>query len=341
MTADPPGVDTARLAGYLGIAAPGMVTGPLTATLIPGGRSNLTYWLTDGSHRWVLRRPPLGHVLATAHDMTREYRVMSALRPTMVPVPQTVLLCQDADVLGAPFYLTVEVDGVVYRDAGQTSGLGAARAAGISYALIDVLVNLHTVDPPTVGLGDFGRPEGFLARQVRRWGAQMDASRSRPLPGIDELRESLGGRIPVSGPAAVVHGDYRLDNVIVDADDRVVAVLDWEMAALGDPLTDLGLFLVYWDGLAEMDGNPVTSAVSRSAGFPAGRTLVDRYAARRGVDVHGLGWYIAMGYFKLAVIAEGIHYRYTLGQTVGAGFDRMGEMVPHLVAAGRRALRKD
>lgn len=341
MTADPPGVDTARLAAYLDIGAPELVTGPLTATLISGGRSNLTYRLTDGRHRWVLRRPPLGHVLATAHDMGREYRVMTALGPTTVPVPRTVLLCDDADVVGAPFYLTAEVDGTVYRSAGQTAGLGAARARTMSYALMDVLVDLHGVDPSAVGLCDFGQPEGFLARQVRRWGDQLEASRSRPLPGAEELREALAAAIPRSGLPAIVHGDYRLDNVIVGADDRVAAVLDWEMATLGDPLTDLGLFLVYWDGLAQIRGNPVAGGVSPAAGFPSGRTLVDHYAARRGVDVPRLGWYTAMGYFKLAVIAEGIHYRYTLGQTVGTGFDRMGEMVSPLVDAGHHALQEN
>lgn len=331
----PPGLDLDRLQAYLASQRPGLFDGPLSAELIAGGRSNLTYVVTGGRQEWVLRRPPLGHVLATAHDVAREYRVISALADTAVPVPATVLLCPDHEVIGAPFYLMERVRGTVYRTPEQTAGLSEPQRWQLSRALVDTLADLHQVEPAAVGLADFGRPDGFLARQVRRWSGQLDASRSRPLPGIDDLAHDLAAQLPDSGPAAIVHGDYRLDNLLV-RDTSVVAVLDWEMSTLGDPLTDLGLLLVYWDRLA--DDNPVVSGVGAHHGFPSGATLVEWYAARTGADLARLDWYVAMASFKLAVILEGIHYRYTLGKTVGDGFDRIGAMVPPLVERGLDAL---
>jgi aminoglycoside phosphotransferase (APT) family kinase protein len=326
-----PGLDLGKLREYLG-------SGELTAEVIAGGKSNLTYLVREGDRTFVLRRPPLGHVLSTAHDMAREYRVLTALAPTAVPVPRTQRLCTDPDVLGAPFYLMEHVDGVVYRSARQTAQLGAERARTLAYTLIDVLADLHDVDPGAVGLSDFGRPDGFMARQVRRWKSQLDASRSRDLPGAQELHDRLAASVPAPADAGVVHGDYRLDNVIVGTDGRVAAVLDWEMATLGDPLADLGLLLVYWDGLTEFAGSMVSTAIHPDAGFPTGREMAARYAERRGADLSTLDWYVAFGYFKLAVIAEGIHYRYTKGQTVGAGFDHIGELVPPLLARGHATL---
>jgi len=338
MTVGVAGLDLERLTRHLAVVAPGLVGGPLTAELIPGGKSNLSYVVSDSVSRWVLRRPPLGHVLATAHDMTREHRVLTALAPTPVPVPRTVLLCEEPDVLGAPFFLMEHVAGTVYRSADQTRALPAPRCYTIAHDLVDVLADLHELDPAAVGLGDFGRPAGFLDRQLRRWKAQLDASRSRPLPGIDELHELLSADVPTSAAAAIVHGDFRLDNVLVGTDDRVAAVLDWEMATLGDPLADLGLLLVYWDGLATIPDNPVSSAVSGGTAFPPGGDLVARYAARRDVDLTRLDWYGALGCFKLAVIAEGIHYRHAAGQTVGPGFDTIGDVVRPLVELGLSTL---
>ena len=341
MTASPPGLDLGRLRAYLDEHQPGFATGELAAEVVVGGKSNLTYILGTGDRRWVLRRPPLGHVLATAHDMTREYRVMTALGATTVPVPDTHFLCTDPDVIGAPFYAMEYVDGAIYRRGSDTTSLAPARAQAIADALVDVLADLHDVDPATVGLADFGRPEGFMARQLKRWHTQLDASRSRSLPGMDELADALAADVPLSGPAGIVHGDYRLDNVIVGSDDRVSAVLDWEMATLGDPLADLGLLLVYWGALAGLPGAPISSAVDPAVGFPSGEELIARYAARRSVDLTRLPWYVAFGFFKLAVISEGIHYRFTAGQTVGAGFEHMGDVVVPLVAKGREALAGD
>ncbi|WP_314173122.1 phosphotransferase family protein [Streptomyces winkii] len=335
---NPPGLDPERLAAYLDRERPGLVAGPLRAEVIQGGRSNLTYRVTDGAGRWVVRRPPLGHVLATAHDMGREYRVISALRGTDVPVPGTVLLCEDEDVLGAPFYVMEQVEGTPYRTADELAAIGPERTRALTLALPDTLVALHSVDPESVGLGDFGRPEGFLERQLRRWGKQLDSSRSRELAGIDELHASLGQQLPASPEPSVVHGDFRLDNVLADADDRIAAVLDWEMSTLGDPLTDLGLLVMYSEPL-NIPEAPVSST-AEAPGHPSPEELIERYAAASGRDVSRINWYTAFAWFKLAVILEGIHYRYTLGQTVGPGFDRIGGLVPVFIDNGLTTLRK-
>ncbi|MFH8563518.1 phosphotransferase family protein [Streptomyces sp. NPDC017988] len=334
----PPGLDLDQLRGHLDRERPGLVGGPLTARLIEGGRSNLTYAVTDGASRWVVRRPPLGHVLATAHDMKREHRVIEALHPTNVPVPAPVLLCDDDTVIGAPFYVMEFVDGTPYRTAEELAPLGPERTRAAVLGLVDTLVDLHAVDPAAVGLGDFGRPDGFLDRQLRRWGKQLDASRNRDLAGIDELHAALGRSLPASPAPTVVHGDYRLDNVLIGDDDRIKAILDWEMSTLGDPLTDLGLLVMYSARL-EVPDSPV-STTAGAPGHPDPAELIERYAARSGRDVSAVSWYTAFAWFKLAVILEGIHYRYTLGQTVGAGFDRIGELVPVFIEHGRRTLQE-
>ncbi|MDQ1011730.1 aminoglycoside phosphotransferase (APT) family kinase protein [Streptomyces sp. V4I23] len=338
MSPAPQGLDPEQLRGHLDRERPGLVSGPLSARLIQGGRSNLTYAVTDGTGRWVVRRPPLGHVLATAHDMKREHRVISALATTEVPVPRPVLLCEDESVIGSPFYVMEFVDGTPYRTAEQLTALGPARTRDAALSLVDTLVDLHAVDPESVGLGDFGRPEGFLDRQLRRWGKQLDASRNRELPGIDELHAALGRSLPPSPAPAVIHGDYRLDNVLIGEDDRITAVLDWEMSTLGDPLTDLGLLVMYSRPL-ELPGSPI-STTAAAPGHPSPDELIERYAGRSGRDTSAISWYTAFAWFKLAVILEGIHYRYTLGQTVGAGFDRIGDLVPVFIEHGLTTLQE-
>ncbi|CAL9405097.1 phosphotransferase family protein [Streptomyces sp. NPDC088935] len=335
----PPGLDLDRLRVLLDRERPGLVTGPLSGRLIEGGRSNLTYAVSDGTARWVVRRPPLGHVLATAHDMRREHRVISALHPTDVPVPRPVLLCEDEEVLGAPFYVMEFVDGTPYRTAEQLAPLGPERTRAAVLNLVDTLVGLHAVDPAEAGLADFGRPEGFLDRQLRRWAKQLDASRNRDLAGIDELHATLGRELPRSPSPTVVHGDYRLDNVLIGGeDDEIRAILDWEMSTLGDPLTDLGLLVMYSSPLGLPD-SPV-STTAQAPGHPAPAELIERYAARSGRDVSAVAWYTAFAWFKLAVILEGIHYRYTLGQTVGRGFDRIGDLVPVFIEHGLTTLQE-
>jgi aminoglycoside phosphotransferase (APT) family kinase protein len=334
----PPGLDVDRLRGLLDRERPGLVTGALSGRLIEGGRSNLTYAVTDGTAKWVVRRPPLGHVLATAHDMKREHRVISALHPTSVPVPRPILLCEDDEVLGAPFYVMEFVEGTPYRTAGELLPLGPERTRGAVLELVDTLVELHAVDPAEVGLADFGRPEGFLDRQLRRWGKQLDASRNRDLAGVEELHAALGHRLPTSPAPAVVHGDYRLDNVLIGEDDKIKAILDWEMSTLGDPLTDLGLLVMYSMPL-DLPNSPISTTAS-APGHPTPAELIERYAARSGRDVSAVSWYTAFAWFKLAVILEGIHYRYTLGQTVGRGFDRIGELVPVFIEHGLTTLQE-
>lgn len=331
---DLPGLDLPRFAAWFDGACPGEIGGPLRGQLIAGGRSNLTYEVTDGTKSWVVRRPPLGHVLATAHDMRREYQVITALRDTDVPVPPAYALCSDADVLGAPFYVMAKVDGIAYRTAEQVAPLGPARIQAIAERMIDTLALLHAVDPGAVGLGEFGRPEGFLARQVRRWKKQLDASRSRPVAGIDELHALLAADPPDGGDATIVHGDYRLDNILVDANDQLAAIVDWEMATLADPLTDVGLLIVY----QRMDRLGEGPMASDAPGYPSEAEVLARYAERSGRDLSGLGFYIALASFKLAVILEGIHFRYVHGQTVGEGFENIGELVEPLVASGLAAL---
>ncbi|WP_442877570.1 phosphotransferase family protein [Dactylosporangium sp. AC04546] len=333
----PPGLNLERLQEFLDAKAPGLVSAPLTAELVAGGRSNLTYILNQV---FVLRRPPLGHVLATAHDMGREFRVISALGPTAVPVPEALLFCEDPDVLGAPFYLMARVPGVVLRHRSQTDALGEEHRRTVAFAMMDTLAELHRVDYAAAGLGEFGRPEGFLERQVRRWTGQLEKSRSRELPDADRLRERLVAAIPASPRTGIVHGDYRLDNLIVDPDTlRVAAVLDWEMATIGDPLTDLGLLLAYWTVLNELKiaQNPIADGLGADAGFPTGDELLQRYArsAPIGEDLH---WYVALACYKLAGVLEGIHFRFLQGKTVGAGFDQIGELVPPLLEQGIAAI---
>ncbi|WP_068691731.1 phosphotransferase family protein [Thermobifida halotolerans] len=327
-------MDLERLTPYLESAVG--LAGPLRASLIAGGRSNLTYRLTDGRADWVLRRPPVGHVLPTAHDMAREYRVIDALHGTGVPVPAPVVLCRDRDVLGADFYVMERVEGPVLRGAEDTAGLAPEEAERCALSLVETLVALHATDPAV--LEGFGRPEGFTARQVSRWARQWSLSATRELPEVAELVGRLERAVPPAQRVSVVHGDYRLDNVIFAPDGGgIAAVIDWELSTLGDPLTDLGLLLVYWDPVTE-DVTGTRHAASANPGFPDRDALARAYADASGLDLSPLDFYVAFGYLKLAVIAEGIHSRYLAGQTVGEGFERAGAAVPRLVAAGLAVL---
>ncbi|SDK11333.1 Predicted kinase, aminoglycoside phosphotransferase (APT) family [Actinopolyspora mzabensis] len=330
----PPGLDLGALRSYLERDHPGLIDGELHGELIQGGRSNLTYAIGDGKNSWVLRRPPLGHVLATAHDMSREYRVMSALAGTDVPVPGTYLLCEDEQVIGAPFFIMDLVAGRACRSEEHTRALSSEQRRDLAMHLVEVLARLHAVDPESVGLGDFGKPEGFLQRQVRRWSKQLEASQQRELHGVTELRDRLAAHVPSGGRTAIVHGDYRLDNVLIDGDCAIRAVLDWEMATLGDPLTDLGLLVVYWEGFSGIADNPVAKGVGPEFGFPSAREMLRHYAELSSVDTSDLDWYVAFGFFKIAVILEGIHYRFTQRQTVGEGFEHVGALVEPLIEQG-------
>ncbi|MDH2392589.1 phosphotransferase family protein [Streptomyces sp. HNM0663] len=333
-----PGLDPARLAPWFRRTVAG-AGGDLTARLIAGGRSNLTYEVTDGLRTWIVRRPPLGHVLATAHDMSREYRVMTALRNTGVPVPATYALCTDEQVLGAPFYVMERVAGTPYRHAAELERLGRERTRVISTRLVDTLSTLHEVDPDAVDLAGFGRPEGFAGRQVGRWKKQLDASYTRHLPAAAELHARLRADVPPDSAPGIVHGDYRLDNVLTDDRDRPAAVVDWEMATLGDPLTDLALMVLYQRLGTLLGPNAVTDA-SSAPGFLTEGEIVERYAANSTRDLSRFGFYLGLASFKLAAIVEGIHCRHLHGQTVGPGFESIGEAVTPLLEAGLTSLKE-
>lgn len=339
---DLPGLDLAAFRRWYDGQRPGEVAGDLTGRLLTGGKSNLTYEVTDGASTWIVRRPPLGHVQATAHDMGREFTVMSALANTDVPVPRTLAHCTDDSVLGAPFYVMERVEGTPYRSAAELEALGPQRTAAIAGRMVEVLAHLHAVEPDQVGLAEFGRPQGFLERQVRRWGQQLEGSKTREHPDADELHCRLTSRVPTEDPSVVgiVHGDYRLDNVLV-ANDEVRAVVDWEMATLGDTRTDLALLMVY-DQLSAAAGGDLVSDVAKAPGYPSTAQQLDAYAEASGRQPGDMGFHLALAYFKLAVILEGIHYRFLHGQTVGEGFEGLGQGFDMIIAAGLDAIdRKD
>ncbi|KAA0085586.1 phosphotransferase family protein [Mycolicibacterium sp. P9-64] len=333
------GLDLAALRAWLDTTCPGLVGGPLTASVLAGGKSNLTYRVSDGQHGWVVRRPPLGHVLATAHDMGREYRVMAALAGTAVPVPAMVAHCGDLSVTGAPFYVMEFVDGTVYSEAQQLIAAGAEATSAIAARMITTLADLHSLDPRTIGLEDLGRPDGYLQRQVARWTRQLQASRSRELSHADTLIDVLHRLMPPSSAAALVHGDYRLDNLLMNG-TAVRAVIDWEMATLGDPLTDLALLIVY-GRLPSLVTVPGLPDVSAAPGYPSEADLLTSYAAHSGRDLRSMDFHLALACFKLAVILEGIHYRHTQGHTVGEGFGSVGAAVGPLLEAGVREFSSD
>jgi aminoglycoside phosphotransferase (APT) family kinase protein len=309
------GIDTVRVSSWLEANIDGAVA-PFEFAQIAGGRSNLTYAATDGDGtRFVVRRPPLSQVLATAHDMAREHRIVSAVGRTSVPVPRALGLCTDVEVTGAPFYVMSYVDGVVLDSPERADALPDALRPQVSEHLIDVLADLHAVDIDEVGLGDLARREGYVERQVKRWSSQWEQSKTRELPSIDEVARLLRERLPVQQGVSIAHGDFRFGNCLTDVDlGRINAVLDWELCTLGDPLADLGYLGVYWfDGRPEtIRANDPTSA----GGFLSYPDLVQRYALRTGRDVSGIDYYIAFGCWRLAVISEGVYSRYVHGAMV-------------------------
>ena len=344
MTSPVAGADPRVVGPYLAevLADPGWRES--TVTLIAGGKSNLTYRVDSPAGSVVLRRPPLGHVLPTAHDMGREYRVMAALAGTPVPVPRMLHQCTDPEVLGQPFYVMERVEGHVCRAAlppGYADRPDQRRAIGDG--LVRVLAELHGVEPAAVGLAEFGRPEGYLVRQVSRWVKQWDATRIEGHEALDVLAQDLAASVPTSARSGIVHGDYRLDNTMLHPTEpgRIAAVLDWEMSTLGDPLADVGMLLVYWsqadDDAARGDASVVPAATGLP-GFPTRAEVVERYAARTGADVSGMPWYVAFGFFKLAVVCAGIVARVRGGAMVGEGFDGIEGRIGPLVELGHRTL---
>ncbi|WP_435177691.1 phosphotransferase family protein [Actinacidiphila sp. bgisy145] len=335
----PPGVHPAALQRWLAGKFPHEAGGLTAVRPLTGGRSNLTFLVEYGERRLVLRRPPLDGALATAHDVAREHRVLSALHPTAVPVPRTHGLCADTAVPGAPFYVMDHVAGLVHRTDADLARLSPGQVAAAADTLVDVLVALHQVPPAAVGLDGFGRPEGFLVRQLRRWRAQSEASRTEPVPGADALHARLADRLPPRGRAAVVHGDFKLDNVLFAPGraDEIAAVLDWEMSTLGDPLTDLGLLRVYWEGFAGIADAPL-GCPAQAPGRPQFAGLAERYAAGTGAGLEHLDWYTAFGYYKLAVILENVLFRASRDPRPGSEDAHLAACIPQLVERGHAVL---
>jgi aminoglycoside phosphotransferase (APT) family kinase protein len=338
------GADPAVVGPYLAAVLGDERWREVTVELIAAGMSNLTYVVTplagSADDAVILRRPPTGAVLATAHDMEREHTVITALGPTKVPVPRTLHLCTDTSVLGAPFYVMERVVGlhvVTALPPGYADEPAQRRAIG--EGLVDVLADLHTVDHEQVGLGSFGRPEGFMARQVRRWTKQWDATRDRDRPGLDALAARLAETVPVTQRSGIVHGDYRLDNCLLDptTPGRIRAVLDWEMSTIGDPLADLGMMFVYWPQTGE-ERPASQSAVTALPGFPTRLEVAERYSERSGLDLADLNWYVGFAYFKFAAIVAGIVARSAAGAMAGKDTSGYADRIDPCVELGRAAL---
>jgi aminoglycoside phosphotransferase (APT) family kinase protein len=306
------GIDVEKVTRWLVDNFDGAVA-PFTFDLIAGGRSNLTFRVTDAAGtRYVLRRPPLGHVLATAHDMAREHRIIAAVGRTGVPVPRALGLCTDTDVNDAPFYVMSHVEGEVLDSADKAALLDPSLREQASHHLIDVLAELHAVDVDAVGLGDLARRDGYIERQLKRWRTQWENSKTRELPAIDEVEARLSRSIPAQQGVVIAHGDYRFGNCLTDVKNgHIAAVLDWELCTLGDPLADVGYLGVYWsDGPSSaLRANDPTPA----GGFPTYASLVDRYARTTGRDMAQIDYYVAFSCWRLAVISEGVYARYLHG----------------------------
>jgi aminoglycoside phosphotransferase (APT) family kinase protein len=337
----PPGIERGAVEAWFADNVEGAQP-PLSFERISGGHSNLTYRVEDvAGGRWALRRPPLGKRLGSAHDMAREHKVVSALGPTDVPVAPVVGLCEDERVNEAPFYVMEFVEGPILRGLAEAQAFPEeADRRAIGERVADTLVAIHDVDPDAVGLGDLGRKEDYVARQLRRWQGQWEKSKTRELAAIDDVHERLSARIPEQGPATIVHGDYRLDNMILTPAGQVAAVVDWELCTLGDPLADVGLLMVYWPERGEETialGQPANLA----PGFPTRGELRARYAEGSGRDLSQLDFFVALGYWKLAIILEGVYARYAAGQygDVDPGIEAFARLVERLAGAADEAER--
>jgi aminoglycoside phosphotransferase (APT) family kinase protein len=306
---------------------------PLRFTLIAGGRSNLTFQVDDATgHRWALRRPPVSHVLPTAHDMSREHRIISALGPAGVPVATAVGLCTDEAVNQAPFYVMEFVDGHILRSAEQvTAAFDEQTRPSIGIHLADTLASLHTIDPDDVGLGDLARRDGYIERQLKRWREQF---RNGLVNGddygglVERVATELGERIPEQVGLGIVHGDYRLDNTVFDDRGQVRAILDWELCTLGDPMADVGLLMVYWNDRSDTD-SPIGASATTAPGMSTRQDMLERYAKTSGRDVSAIPFYTAFGYWKLACIMQGVYARYLGG--AGAGDSGTVDLYPTTV----------
>ncbi|OZE17794.1 acyl-CoA dehydrogenase [Rhodococcus sp. 05-2254-6] len=314
------------------------VDGELSVEMISGGRSNLTYKAFDDSSTWVVRRPPTSGLTPSAHDMAREWAVTEALASTDVPVAGTIAFDREGSVLGAPMTVVDFVPGRVVRSREDLRDLTDAQVTENAAELVRVLARLHAVDPDAVGLGSFGRPDGFVSRQVATWARQWGRVKTRDLPDVERLHRALEAAIPAGSASSFVHGDYRVDNTILDAHDvgSVAAVVDWEMSTLGDPLTDVALMCIYRQPV--FDAVLGADAAWTSDRYPSAADLAQHYAVESGRELHDWGFYLALANFKLGVIGEGITYRALSGSDTGAGAGKAAEATGEFIAAGLRAL---
>jgi aminoglycoside phosphotransferase (APT) family kinase protein len=337
----PEGIDRAGVETWFGANVPAARL-PLSFERISGGHSNLTYGVRDAdSGRWALRRPPLGKRLGSAHDMAREHRVVSALAKTPVPVAPITGFCDDESVNGAPFYVMEFIEGPILRGLAEADIFpDEDDRRAIGERVVDTLVEIHAVDPDAVGLGELGRKEDYVARQLHRWQGQWEKSKTRELPAVDAVHERLAARIPEQGPATIVHGDYRLDNMILTPQGEIAAVVDWELCTLGDPLADVGLLMVYWPEAGE-EGISLGQPATMAPGFPKRDELKARYAECSDRDLSELDFFVALGYWKLAIILEGVYARYAAGQygEVDPGIEAFARIVERLAEAAEQAER--
>jgi aminoglycoside phosphotransferase (APT) family kinase protein len=312
---------------------------PLEFNQISGGRSNLTYGVRDSAgERWALRRPPLGKALGNAHDMSREFKVIAALQDSDVPVPPLAGFCADESVNGAPFYVMDFLPGPILRTAKEAKAFDEAERRAIGERVVETLVELHEVDPDSVGLGDLGRKEDYVQRQLKRWQGQWEGSKTREVPLVDEVHDLLAERVPEQGPATIVHGDYRLDNMILAESGEIAAVVDWELCTLGDPLADVGMLIVYW-GDPDEQILPNVDPPTAIPGFPDRGEVSKLYAERSGRDLSQIDFFVALGLWKLAVIAEGIVARYAAGAYgEKEGFEEFAKVVDRIAEAASDAV---
>jgi aminoglycoside phosphotransferase (APT) family kinase protein len=333
VSASPEGINEANVTKWF-LDHAGEVTTPLAFTLIAGGRSNLTFRVEDAEGRaWALRRPPLHHVLPSAHDMVREHRLMHALGPAGIPVPKTIGLCTDEAVNERPFFVMEFVDGHIVRSAPEAeAAFDRATRRAVGDHMADTLAALHTVDPDSVGLGDLGRHQGYIERQLKRWSgqyAQMQVEGVDHGGLVERVSADLSARVPVQQRVSVVHGDYRMDNVVLNDQGEVRAILDWEICTLGDPLADVGLLMVYWSSSDDEMSVPGVSPTT-APGFSTRTEVMERYTESSDLDLSGIGYYMAFGYWKLACILQGVYARYVAG--AGAGDQGSVDAFPAQVA---------
>jgi aminoglycoside phosphotransferase (APT) family kinase protein len=332
-----PGIDVGALRRFL-VDSGVTVEGELHVELISGGRSNLTFKAHDDLSTWVIRRPPTSGLTPSAHDMAREYTVALGLQDSAVPVAKPVAFEASGDTLGAPFTVVTFVDGLVIRDQSDLAALTDAQVKATTTALIGVLADLHAVDYRAAGLAEFGRPDGFLKRQVDLWAAQWERVKTKELNDVAALHSGLLDAIPHTSAASIVHGDFRIDNTICDSTNPAVirAVVDWEMSTLGDPLTDVALMCVYRQPIFDLVLG--MSAAWTSPRLPSADDLAQRYAVASGRELRNWNFYLALANFKLAVIGEGITHRAQHGSDSGSGATQVAQATPAFIAAGLRAL---